>query len=137
MKSDMLSLFDNPEYAQLAFDSRENYRTNQPCRHIVLDDFLPINVAEELSRGYPKLDNNEINFTLHSHENTNRYFVDDVRMFSPCLRLFSQAVNSRSFILFLETLTGIKALLPDPYFMGGGAMITNSGGLLNVHVDFN
>ena len=28
-------------------------------------------------------------------------------------------------------------MLPDPYFMGGGAMITTQGGYLNIHVDFN
>ena len=46
-------------------------------------------------------------------------------------------VNSRKFLLFLETLTGVESIIPDPYFVGGGAMTTRSGGFLNVHADFN
>ena len=28
--------------------------------------------------------------------------------------------NSRAFVLFLEEMTGIKGLIPDPYFIGAG-----------------
>ena len=51
--------------------------------------------------------------------------------------MFEKNSSIETFLLFLETLTGIKSLLPDPYFMGGGAMITKQGGYLNIHVDFN
>jgi hypothetical protein len=37
---------------------------------------------------------------------------------------------------FLEGLTGIDALLPDPYFVGGGFHETSRGGKLGVHADF-
>ena len=40
-------------------------------------------------------------------------------------------------MLFLETLTGNEVLISDPYYLGVGAMITENGGYLNVHVDFN
>ena len=46
-------------------------------------------------------------------------------------------INSRKFLLFLETLTGIETINPDPYFMGGGAMSCGNGGFLNIHADFN
>ena len=40
-------------------------------------------------------------------------------------------------LLFLERLTGIEGLIPDPYFVGGGLHQIESGGKLDIHVDFN
>src|SRR3546814_6396188 len=47
------------------------------------------------------------------------------------------AFNSRPFLAFLEALTGIERLIPDPYFEGGGFHEIGRGGYLNVHADFN
>ena len=44
---------------------------------------------------------------------------------------------ARQFLLFLETLTGIDNLLPDPYFIGGGLHLSGRGDFLKVHADFN
>jgi 2-oxoglutarate-Fe(II)-dependent oxygenase superfamily protein len=38
---------------------------------------------------------------------------------------------------FLEQLTGIEGLIPDPYFWGGGLHQITRGGYLKVHADFN
>ncbi|HEU0073623.1 MAG TPA: 2OG-Fe(II) oxygenase [Dehalococcoidia bacterium] len=53
------------------------------------------------------------------------------------LREILRELNSRQFILFLETLTGIGNLLPDPYFIGGGVHLSGTGDFLKVHADFN
>ena len=45
--------------------------------------------------------------------------------------------NSGPFLQFLEHLTGIDGLIPDPYFSGGGLHETDRGGRLGVHTDFN
>jgi hypothetical protein len=46
-------------------------------------------------------------------------------------------LNSAAFIDFLEELTGIRGLVPDPHLEGGGMHQIVRGGHLNVHVDFN
>ncbi|MFZ6743267.1 2OG-Fe(II) oxygenase [Undibacterium sp. JH2W] len=135
--SRILDVFDDPHYAQLAFDNKDVFQKNDPFPHIVFDNFLPDSVAEQLANEYPKLDEQDINFKFHHHQNASRHFLEDTRSFSQNFKLFSSAISSRSFLLFLETLTGTKSLIPDPYFMGGGAMMTGNGGFLNVHVDFN
>lgn len=134
---EILTLFDNAKYAQLAYDSRQTYQSNTPFPHIVFDNFLPDQMAHLIALEYPRIDTDSGNFKFHNHKNVSRYLLEDIRKYPLNLRLFASAINSRSFILFLETLTGIKALLPDPYFMGGGAMMSSSGGFLNIHVDFN
>jgi Rps23 Pro-64 3,4-dihydroxylase Tpa1-like proline 4-hydroxylase len=47
------------------------------------------------------------------------------------------AFNSYPFINFLEELTGIPKLLPDPHFNGGGLHQILNGGKLAIHTDFN
>ncbi|MHB8719336.1 MAG: 2OG-Fe(II) oxygenase [Candidatus Dormibacteria bacterium] len=37
----------------------------------------------------------------------------------------------------LETITGIKRLLPDPYLVGGGLHLSGPGGILSPHTDFH
>src|SRR5438270_864536 len=46
-------------------------------------------------------------------------------------------LHSPAALSFVETLTGIRGLLPDPYFEGGGLHQIVSGGFLKVHADFN
>jgi Rps23 Pro-64 3,4-dihydroxylase Tpa1-like proline 4-hydroxylase len=133
----LLRVFDDEIYAKLAYENHHVYCKNEPYPHIVFDNFLPRPLAELISREFPKVKNRNSSFKYHNHDNVSRHFLEDTRYFSNNLKLFSAAISSRSFLLFLETLTGIKALLPDPYFMGGGAMMTGSGGFLNVHIDFN
>jgi hypothetical protein len=44
--------------------------------------------------------------------------------------------NSAPLLQFLEGLTGIAGLIPDPYFNGAGFHEIAKGGLLGVHADF-
>ena len=135
--SQILEVFSNKKYSQLAYDNRLIYQENKPFPHIDFKDFLPLDTANLISDDYPKLNKSRENYKFHNHKYVSRYFLEDTNKFSANLKLFSNAISSRSFLLFLETLTGIKSLVPDPYFMGGGAMITNQGGYLNIHVDYN
>ncbi len=41
------------------------------------------------------------------------------------------------FLSFLETVTGIPALIPDPYLVGGGLHSSGPGGVLQPHTDFH
>ena len=45
--------------------------------------------------------------------------------------------DNTPFLQFLEQMTGIPGLIPDPYFMGAGIHKTLNGGHLDIHADFN
>jgi Rps23 Pro-64 3,4-dihydroxylase Tpa1-like proline 4-hydroxylase len=47
------------------------------------------------------------------------------------------ALSSYEVLNYLETLTGINGLIPDPYFHGAGLQQTMNGGSLGIHIDFN
>jgi len=133
----ILNIFDDPYYSELAYENSYSYKENKPFPHIVIDNFMPLTTAQLISNEYPQVRNQSSAFKFHNHQYVSRYFLEDTREFSHHLKLFAAAISTRSFLLFLETLTGIKALIPDPYFMGGGAMMTGNGGFLDIHVDFN
>jgi Rps23 Pro-64 3,4-dihydroxylase Tpa1-like proline 4-hydroxylase len=46
-------------------------------------------------------------------------------------------LNAAPFMAFLEKLTGIAGLIPDPHLRGGGLHEIRRGGALGVHADFN
>ena len=39
--------------------------------------------------------------------------------------------------MFLEEMTGITGLIPDPYYIGAGIHRVSNGGHLDIHADFN
>ena len=137
MISDIISVFDNDYYAGLALSKASSFQSGKPFRYAVFDDFLPSKIARKISRSYPVADMKKPGWKFHNNKNTKRYFLEDTSLFDPDLKAFSAGLCSRSFLLFLETLTGIKSLQADPYFLGGGAMATGTGGFLNSHVDYN
>lgn len=57
--------------------------------------------------------------------------------FGPTLRGLVHAFNSGPFLRYLERLTGIAGLLPDPHLTGGGLHQYLPGAELRVHADFN
>jgi Rps23 Pro-64 3,4-dihydroxylase Tpa1-like proline 4-hydroxylase len=57
--------------------------------------------------------------------------------FPPALRRAIHDLNSGPFIRFLERLSGIGHLLPDPGLAGGGIHLSRRGDHLGIHADFN
>jgi hypothetical protein len=53
------------------------------------------------------------------------------------LRDFLVDMNAPPMLQFLEALTGIDGLIPDPYYGGAGPHQIVRGGFLKVHADFN
>lgn len=111
------------------------YLTNQPFPHIVIDDFLPTALIEAILAHFP----------AEARPNEKRYERGyrghHKRQISPneCngyLRQVFGFLNSAPVLQFMEKLTSIDGLIPDPYFNGGGFHEISTGGLLGVHSDF-
>ena len=132
---EILGVFDDPMYARLALDRARDYQTAAPFPNIVLDDFLPADLARRISAAFPGPES--IDWVERDNENNRRrYQHDETRVPHP-LRAMLRELNSRQFTLFLETLTGIDSLFPDPYFIGGGVHLSGTGDFLKIHADFN
>jgi len=133
----LVTVFDEPHYARLALKFKDQFRSNDPYPHIVLDNFLPVDVAKVPAAAYPDPSDSSVRWKTHANDNVVRKFVEDVSSLSMPMRVYANAVISRQFLLFLEALSGIDCLIADPYFIGGGAMATGPGQFLKIHADFN
>ncbi len=112
----------------------ESYQAATPYHHIGVDNFLPEEVLEHVLRDMRDLPKAEGSFT-RAQENLKSAYIPE-RLPSYTKNLF-YALNSRPFLQFLEQMTGITGLIPDPYFMGAGIHKTLNGGHLDIHADFN
>ena len=110
------------------------YQSRAPYHYTCIDDFLPLEVLnrvreEALSMGTKTAENESGNERLKTSFNPDRMPAYSKAVF--------HALNSRPFIQFLEKMSGINGLIPDPYYLGGGIHRTNTTGFLDIHADFN
>jgi hypothetical protein len=126
--------FDRDELIRLADEKREQYASAAPFPHIVMDDFLPEEVLDQVLAEFPSPDQDW--FAFDSPLERKLASKDDSVM-GPATRGLLWAFNSPIFCEFLERLTGIEKLVPDAHFEGGGLHQIVRGGHLKVHADFN
>jgi Rps23 Pro-64 3,4-dihydroxylase Tpa1-like proline 4-hydroxylase len=120
----------------LARDKAEEYKANSPYPHIYFDSFLPLPVAEAVLRDFPE----PKELAWHNSKDVNqrkKLSFDAPEKLPSAIRDVLYFLNSRPMLQFLQTLTGITGVLPDPYFAGGGLHQIRPGGLLEVHADFS
>jgi Rps23 Pro-64 3,4-dihydroxylase Tpa1-like proline 4-hydroxylase len=118
----------------LGTDLRATYDSATPFPHIVIDNFLPEQVAEMCLRAFPS--SSEGSFTFdRAQEKLKTQFNPDY--LQKDVRNLFYNFNSRPFIRVLENICGIKGLTPDPYFLGAGFHETRNTGYLSIHADFN
>ena len=111
-----------------------SYQGASPFPHIVIDDLLDADVLRGIAANYPVTDDKaffdrdqeRFKFQFHPEEVPNGQ-----------TRNLLAELNGRAFLGFLEEMTGIKGLVSDPYYAGGGLHLTRKGGHLSVHADFN
>lgn len=112
----------------------EEYQSGEPYHHICIDNFLPTDVIDHVIEDLKQLPDAETAFS-RPQENLKTSYIPE-RLPDYTKNLF-YAFNSRPFIAFLEQMTGINGLIPDPYFFGAGIHKTQNGGHLDIHADFN
>jgi len=117
----------------------QEYRDNQPFPHIGIDNFFDERIIQKLLTAFPGEYDASWNRTFldaGTYEEQ-KLGLDRLEDFPPFIQHFINALNSRLFVDFMERLTGIQGLIPDPYLSGGGLHMIPRGGRLAVHADFN
>ncbi|WP_299204325.1 2OG-Fe(II) oxygenase [uncultured Tateyamaria sp.] len=127
-------LIDNDTAKAAGAAKAEIYQAAEPYHHACIDNFLPEALLENVLNELETLPAPEEGYS-RAQENLKFSYIPE-RLPAYTKNLF-YAFNSRPFILFLEQMTGIKGLIPDPYFMGAGIHKTLNGGHLDIHADFN
>ena len=126
----------NPEkLTPLAVRLASQYATAEPFPHVVIDDFLPADVLRNVADSFPGAE--EIDWHRSANPRQQKLAAEDETQISEPARWLLYQLNSATFMKFLETLTGIDGLIPDPHFAGGGLHQIERGGYLKIHADFN
>jgi hypothetical protein len=107
----------------------------EPFPHIVLEDFLPKEVARLAVDHFPRqaLASDRVFEMGYGGLHKRQILPEEC---DAAARQLFHFFNSRPVLEFLEGLTSIQGLLPDPYFVGGGFHETGRGGKLGIHADF-
>ena len=126
--------FLSPSLRDRGLELRETYQTATPFPHIVIDDFLPPAILERCLELFPATEHADAQFDRPQERLKFQFNPDSL---APEMRALFYSFNSRPFLKFLQNLTGIEGLVPDPYFLGGGFHEIRNGGHLSVHTDFN
>jgi Rps23 Pro-64 3,4-dihydroxylase Tpa1-like proline 4-hydroxylase len=127
--------FDRQRLGALAESNREAYSAAQPFPHIVMDDFVPDEVLDEVVAEFPAP--REAQWRAFDNPRERKLASNDDSAMGEATRHLLTELNSAPFVDFLQRLTDIEGLVPDPHLVGGGLHQIERGGHLNVHADFN
>jgi hypothetical protein len=135
-------VFKADDLIQQAEECKAGYYTTPPYPHTVIDDFLPGRAADRLLSVFPPPDAGlwldwRQRDAVHQPLKQGIGNADRLEGTHPFVHNMIFAFNSYPLIHFLETLTGIEGLLPDPHLFGGGLHQILPGGRLAIHADFN
>lgn len=133
--------FDSDQLAAVADRYREQFKNAQPFPHVAIDQFLPPDIIRLLIDEFPGP--TDIDWKMwgpgaakHTQDpNIEKLGTSDERKFGAFTRHFMSQLNSATFIEFVESLTGLKGIVPDPSYHGCGLHSTGRGGRLMVHTD--
>jgi|HubBroStandDraft_3_1064219.scaffolds.fasta_scaffold16989_3 hypothetical protein len=114
---------------------RESYAGAEPFPHVVIDNLFPAPVLAAVLADFPQPD--EIPWQRFDSPTEKKLGYTFRSPLKERLRGFLFEMSTPPVLQFLEALTGIEGLIPDPYFGGAGPHQILPGGFLKVHVDFN
>jgi hypothetical protein len=115
---------------------RASFQDAEPFPHVVLHDVVRPD-AKGIEDAYPDLDwDGWGDLRQHAYAREKRSCREIERIPEPLRQLIYELSAPRA-LRFLSRVTGIDALIPDPYLEGGGLHCSPSGGHLVPHTDFH
>lgn len=117
-----------------ARDKQHEYVNNNPFPYIVIDNLFSNKLLEDVLQDIQGLD---YSIAKNFYASVKKFALPDPWLMGPTARRFLLDLNSFRFCSFLEALTGISGIIPDPYLEGGGVHEICTGGYLKMHTDFN
>ena len=135
MASEAAFFFDGAKLLEMAHQYSPDYRKADPFPHIVIENFMPEAVLDGVLEEFPDID--AIQWLRFKNAREKKLANNLDEQMPPRVRHLLAQFNSAAMCTFLEKLTGIEGIIPDPYFWGGGQHQIQTGGYLKIHADFN
>jgi len=115
---------------------KREWASADPFPHIVVDNWFPTEVLDAVIAEYPRPED-DIEWQRFNAPTEVKLALADTAQMGPCTKHLLNELNGQVCIEFLEAVTGIDGLIPDPHLWGGGLHQIRRGGYLKVHADFN
>ena len=111
---------------------KESYEKADPFPHIVIDNFLNTELANEISEMFPE------NMSEYHHYNNPievKYAYDNISNLNPKLESIFYLLSTDFICQYFSDITNIK-LEFDPYLNGAGLHRMPRDGRLGIHLDY-
>jgi Rps23 Pro-64 3,4-dihydroxylase Tpa1-like proline 4-hydroxylase len=117
---------------------KASIRASTPYPNFHIDNFLKTAFAEEICQAFPSYEEaKKIGRAYYKVNEKLKIQITDAALFPEPIKKLHELLASPAFLELMSDLMGIPNLRADPCLVGGGIHETNSGGHLDVHVDFN
>jgi len=131
-----VNLFDFRTYSREHVEQlAAQFQTAKPFPHVVLENFLNPK-PDEMAGVYPEPEWPHWN-KRNDYYQSGKMYCRDTDVLPPLISSMFYELSSPPFLRFLESVTGIDKLIPDPYYEGGGLHCSRPGGILTPHTDFH
>ncbi len=121
---------------QLPHPDSDRFMNAGPFPHIVIDDVLDDDEAAAAVEAFPPT--SWTGWKRYGDEyQPRKHICSDIEALPPPLQRLLDEMNRPAMLEWLQELTGIDHLVPDPHLEGGGLHCTAAGGTLTPHTDFH
>lgn len=126
--------FDRAQAVAAGARLSADFARAEPFPHVVIDDFIDRDLLRRVAGAFPQRPPSVPIETEYQHFKST-FMPQDID--SGLIRNLLAELTQEAMLGFVEAVTGIGHLVPDPYFIGAGLHETRPGGYLAVHADFN
>lgn len=110
------------------------YSTAQPCKHLVLDNFLEQELADKLHSSFPSLESLNVKRKSLNENKAEDYHFE---RWDPSFSALREVVGSEEFYGWMRRITGMPDLITTTDSLGSGVHQGGNGSYVDVHVDVN
>jgi Rps23 Pro-64 3,4-dihydroxylase Tpa1-like proline 4-hydroxylase len=119
--------------AGLIAETRHRFLTTPPFEHVVIDGLFDDDLLRLISEEF---DSQSAWYRHSTRLEKYRRSTSDCDL-DLAARTYFALAGSRPFVEYLQAVTDIPTLIPDPLLVGGGLHETYAGGRFDIHRDFD
>jgi Rps23 Pro-64 3,4-dihydroxylase Tpa1-like proline 4-hydroxylase len=126
-------VLDYERLERLASELAPGFASAEPYPHVVIDDFFPAEVANDL---HAEFEIAEDSWKHYHHYNERKKALTEYDLMPKRTQQVFDALQDQRTLDLVGKMSGISDLIADPGLEGAGMHLVERGGFLNVHTDF-
>ena len=105
--------------------------TKNSIGYFFIEDLLPVDIAKEIHRAFPRPEEMNLNKNLREH----KHIAAQMDQYHPLLEQAIYAFQDAEVVSLIQSICGIGKLEPDTHLYAGGISTMKKGQFLNPHLD--